>query len=323
MKILVTGAAGFIGGHLTDRLLEDGHRVWALDNLSFGRQSHVADAAALWVVDLGQVEEALLVERALAFDPDYAVHLAAIHFIPYCMARPEDTFASNVRGTDVLMRSLAKCPNLRKVVSASTMDVYCPSDRTHRETDVPSPRNVYGLSKLLSEQIVSYHATTSEQLSAVCLRFANVYGPRETNPHLIPDTLQRLASKVEPEIRMGYLGGERDFIHVRDVVAGICGCLFTETGKYEVFNLGTGVPTPVRRVIEILRCAFRDDRPIVEDSAKLRSFDRKSLTPEIGKIREAIGWEPRVQIEDGLRELAQTPLSPQAAAVVSPVGVGV
>jgi UDP-glucose 4-epimerase len=218
---------------------------------------------------------------------------------------------------------LAKCPNLRKVVSASTMDVYCPTDGTHRETDVPSPRNVYGLSKLLSEHIVSYHANTSEQLSAVCLRFANVYGPRETNPHLIPDTLQRLASKGEPEIRMGYLGGERDFIHVMDVVAGIEGCLFTETGKYEVFNLGTGVTTPVRTVVEILRSAYGDERPIIEDSAKLRSFDRKSLTPDIGKIRKAIGWEPRVQIEDGLRELARTALLPQAADVVNPLGVGV
>jgi UDP-glucose 4-epimerase len=323
MKILVTGAAGFIGGHLTDRLLEGGHRVLALDNLSFGRRSHVADAAELWVVDLGQVEESLLVDRVLAFEPDYAVHLAAIHFIPYCMARPEETFASNVRGTDVLMRSLAKCPHLQKVVAASTMDVYCPSDRIHRETDTQSPRNVYGLSKVLTEQIVSYYATTSERLAAVCLRFANVYGPRETNPHLIPDTLQRLVSKVEREIKMGYLGGERDFIHVMDVVAGICRCLFTETGKYEVFNLGTGVTTPVRRVIEILRSAYGDERPIVEDSAKLRSFDRKSLTPDIGKIQKAIGWEPKIQIEDGLRALARTSLPVAAPDFVGPLGVGV
>jgi UDP-glucose 4-epimerase len=322
MKILVTGAAGFIGGHLTDRLLEGGHRVLALDNLSFGRRSHVADAAELWVVDLGEAQESDLVDRVLAFDPQYAVHLAAIHFIPYCMTRPEETFASNVRGTAVLMRALVSCSNLEKVVVASTMDVYSPSDRIHLEADTPSPRNVYGLSKLLTEQIVSYYATTSEHLSAVCLRFANVYGPRETNPHLIPDTLQRLASKTEPTIKMGYLGGERDFIHVMDVVAGICGCLFAETGKYNVFNLGTGVTTPVRRVIEILRSAYGDDRPIVEDRAKLRSFDRKSLTPDISKIQKAIGWEAKIPIEEGLRALARIALSPEAAASVAPLGVG-
>jgi UDP-glucose 4-epimerase len=323
MKILVTGAAGFIGGHLTDRLLEAGHRVLAVDDLSFGRRSHVADAAELWVADLGQVEEALLADRLLAFDPNYAVHLAALHFIPYCMARPEETFASNVRGTDVVMRTLARCLKLEKVVVASSMDVYCPSDRIHRETDLPAPRNVYGLSKLLTEQIVSYHATTSDHVSAVCLRLANVYGQRETNPHLIPDTLQRLASKVEPELKMGYLGGERDFIHVMDVVAGICRCLFAETGRFEVFNVGTGVTTPVRRVIEILRNAYGDERPIVEDKTKLRGFDRKSLTPDIGKIQNAIGWEPKVQIEDGLRALARSSLSPQAADFTDSLGVGV
>jgi UDP-glucose 4-epimerase len=309
MKFLVTGAAGFIGGHLTDRLLETGHKVLALDNLSFGRRHHVAEAAEFCRIELGQVDDTALEDRVRTFDPDYAVHLAAIHFIPYCMARPGETFVSNVRGTDVVMRSLVKCPNLRKVVAASTMDVYGPSDRIHQETDAPSPRNVYGLSKLLTEQIVNYSATTSEHLSAVCLRFANVYGPRETNAHLIPDTLKRLESKLEPEIRMGYLGGERDFIHVMDVVEGICRCLFAETGRYQVFNLGTGITTPVRRVIEILRDAYGDERPIVEEGAKLRSFDRKSLTPDIGRIEQALRWRPTVQVEEGLKALARASLA--------------
>jgi UDP-glucose 4-epimerase len=307
MKILVTGAAGFIGGHLTDRLLEQGHQVLALDNLSFGRRDHVASDAEFWRVDLGEVEEAHLTDGVLAFDPDYAVHLAAIHCIPYCMAHPAETFASNVRGTDVTMRSLAKCVHLTKIVAASTMDVYAPSEVVHSETDALSPRNAYGLSKLLTEQIVSYGADTCDRLSAVCLRFANVYGPRETNPHLIPDTLKRVQSTVEPEIRMGYLGGERDFIHVMDVVDGILCCLFSDTGKYEVFNLGTGITTPVRRIVEMIRDAYGDERPIVEDKGKLRSFDRKSLTPDVRKIQAAIAWKANVQLEDGLRALTRAP----------------
>jgi UDP-glucose 4-epimerase len=306
MKILVTGAAGFIGGHLTDRLLGQGHQILALDNLSFGRREHVASPADFWCVDLGRVEEAHLSDRIGAFGPDYAVHLAAIHFIPYCIAHPAETFESNVRGADVLMRSLVKCPNLKRIVAASTMDVYAPSESVHREADIASPRNAYGLSKLLTEQIIRYSVDTADQISAVCLRFANVYGPRETNAHLIPDALKRVQCRAEPEIRMGFLGGERDFIHVMDVVEGISRCLLADTGKYEVFNLGTGVTTPVRRVVEIIRDAFGDERPIVEDIARLRSFDRKSLTPDIGKIRETFGWQPEVRLEQGLRALVLT-----------------
>jgi UDP-glucose 4-epimerase len=196
--------------------------------------------------------------------------------------------------------------SLKKVVVASTMDVYAPSDRIHRETDTLSPRNVYGLSKHLAEEIVRYHTETCDRLSAVCLRFANVYGPRETNAHLIPDTLKRVESKAEPNIRMGYLGGERDFIHVFDIVEGIIRSLFTETGKYQVFNLGTGVPTPVRRIVEIIRDAFHDERPIIEDQAKLRSFDRKSLTPDTSRIRSVLGWQAAVGLEEGLAGLVPT-----------------
>ena len=303
MKILVTGAAGFTGGHVTDRLLARGHHVLALDNLSFGRREHVPSEAEFWRVDLGQIGDEAFAGRLIAFDPDYVVHLAAIHHIPYCMAHPDETFASNVRATDVLVRLLGKCPNIRKLVAASTMDVYAPKNTIHRETDVPSPRNVYGLSKLLTEQIINFAVNTSKHLSAVCLRFANVYGPRETNAHLIPDALERVARDTEPEIRMGYLGGARDFIHVFDVADAIVRCLFNDIGRYEVFNLGTGVATPVRRVVEIIRDAFGDDRPVVEDTSKFRKFDRESLTPDITKVLHQTEWRPKIGIEEGLKAL--------------------
>jgi nucleoside-diphosphate-sugar epimerase len=99
------------------------------------------------------------------------------------------------------------------------------------------------------------------------------------------------------------------------VVAGICRCLFAETGTYEVFNLGTGVTTPVRQVIDILRHAFDDPRPVVEDRSKLRGFDRKSLTPDIRKIRSTVGWEPKISIEDGLRELARSSMAAQGLSI--------
>jgi UDP-glucose 4-epimerase len=305
MRILVTGAAGFIGGHLTERLLAQDHQVLALDDLSFGRRENIPRDADFWRVDLGDISYKHLAERIGPFNPQYVVHLAAIHFIPYCMKHPEKTFAVNARGTDMVVRALLDCPSATKIILASTMDVYAPSDNVHSEMDEPSPRNVYGLSKMLAEQIVSYGTRACHHLSAVSLRFSNVYGPGETNAHLIPDAIERVTSRTESHIRMGYLAGARDFLHVSDVVEGIITCLFTDTGTYEVFNLGTGIATPVRRVVEIIRDAFGDDRTILEDPGKLRSFDRKSLTPDITKIQSHTSWSPKMSIEQGLNALVQ------------------
>ena len=309
MRALVTGAAGFIGKQVTDRLVELGHQVLAIDNLSFGRRENVSNKAEFWRVDLGEIKEGIFSRQVVDFDPDLVVHLAAIHFIPYCMLHPDETFASNVRGTTVLVRSLEKCVNIRRLVLASTMDVYAPKDGVHRETDVPSPRNIYGLSKLLMEQIAKFAVDCRDDLSAVSLRFANVYGPGETNAHVIPDALKRVASNAAPEIGMGYLGGARDFIHVFDVADAILTCLFNDTGRYEVFNLGTSIATPVRGVVEIIRDAFGDNRPIVEDTNKFRKFDRKSLTPDISKVLQQTGWRPKIDIEEGLKALVKKSLN--------------
>ncbi len=302
-NIVITGAAGFIGSHVTDLMIGQGHEVLAIDNLSFGRLEQLNPRADFWEIDLGLVDENLLTERLTSFGPSHVIHLAAIHFIPYCIEHPEETFASNVRSTQALVRAAAAGGTLRRLLVASTMDVYAPSDSVHRETDTPSPRNVYGLSKLLTENISRYAAETIEDLSAICFRFANVYGPRETNPHLVPDALDRVLDPELKEIRMGNLAGSRDFIHVSDVAQAIADLMDHDALEFDLFNLGSGVETPVRRIVELVRDSAGDSRPITEDSAKFRKFDRKSLTPDIGKIRRETSWEPKVVIEDGLGAL--------------------
>src|SRR5215467_4088671 len=155
MRILVTGAAGFVGSHLADALIARNETVLGLDNLSFGRREFLSGDLAFLHCDLGSVDEVYLREQIREFDPDGVFHFAAIHFIPYCIKRPGACFATNVRGTEVLMRSL-EGTSARKVIFASTLDVYDTTDRVHREDDASLPANVYGLSKWLSENIVQY-----------------------------------------------------------------------------------------------------------------------------------------------------------------------
>jgi UDP-glucose 4-epimerase len=304
MRILITGAAGFIGSHITRRLARGGHEILAVDNLSFGRESSLPEGAVLKRLNLGTCGSTEFIEVVEEFQPAGAIHFAAIHFIPYCMSHPDETFATNVRGTELVLRALERTP-ARKVVFASTLDVYAAVDRVHREADQPAPVNPYGLSKLLGENLLAYATRTNDRLSGVALRFANAFGPGETNPHLIPDALKRMRDRSQPEIRMGYLGATRDFIHVADIADAAVAALFQDTGRFEVFNVASAVPTPVRDVVETIRHLVGDPRSVVEDKKQFRKFDRPSLSADTSKIRAALGWAPKWSIEEGLRDLVQ------------------
>jgi UDP-glucose 4-epimerase len=311
MRILITGAAGFIGSQITRRLARDGHEILAIDNLSFGRESSLPAEATLERLDLGTCAGPELIETVERFQPDGAIHFAAIHFIPYCMSHPDETFATNVRGTELVLRALERTP-ARKIVFASTMDVYAPLDVVHREVDQPSPVNAYGLSKLLGEHLLAYATRTNDKLSAVALRFANAFGPGETNPHLIPDALDRMRDRSQPEIKMGYLGATRDFIHVSDIADAAIAALFKDTGRFEAFNVASSIPTPVRHVVETIKRFAGDPRPIIEDQKQFRKFDRPSLSADTTKIRAALDWAPKFTLEEGLADLVKQTLGTEA-----------
>jgi UDP-glucose 4-epimerase len=316
MRILITGAAGFIGSEIARRLARDDHQILAIDNLSFGRESSLPETVTLRRLDLGTCPGADLQNLVEEFQPDGAIHFAAIHFIPYCMSHPDETFATNVRGTELVLRALERTP-ARKMVFASTMDVYAPVDRVHCEADEPAPVNAYGLSKLLGEHLLAYATRTNDRLSAVALRFANAFGPGETNPHLIPDALRRVRDRSQPEIRMGYLGATRDFIHVRDIADAAIAALMRDTGRFDVFNVASSVPTPVHQVVQIIRDLVGDHRPIVEDQKQFRKFDRPSLSADTTKIRAALDWAPNWSLEDGLRDLVDS-TRPSAVGMAVP-----
>jgi UDP-glucose 4-epimerase len=314
MKTLVTGGAGFIGSHVTDELVALGHDVLVIDNLFAGRREYLNPKAQFEHIDMATVPDREWISLVQAFNPDHVVHLAALHYIPYCMAHPEQTFATNVRGTELLVRSLEGLSVL-KLVAASTLDVYGIEDVTHVETEVSAPCNVYGLSKSLTESLMAYAARTIHGLSAASLRFSNAYGPRETNPHLIPRVIELLGNDLLPELRMGYLDGTRDFVHVSDVARAVVAVLLADTAKYDAFNVATGRQTSSREVIRILQKAFGDTRAVIEDRTQFRKFDRQSLAADITKIREEVGWAPRIPVEQGLPGLVpkqQTAAEPDA-----------
>jgi UDP-glucose 4-epimerase len=202
----------------------------------------------------------------------------------------------------VVIRALEGLPRCR-VIAASSADVYCVADHPHTETEAPAPPDTYGLSKQLMEAIVEYGCRTNHNLSGVVLRFFNIYGPRETNPHFIPRALELIHMRELREIRMGYLSGTRDFVHVFDVVEAILASMFYSGARFSIFNVGTGTPISIRTVLQMLMDSAGDDRPVVEDRERFRSFDRKSLTASVEKITSTIGWRPSICLPVGLASL--------------------
>ncbi len=303
MRILVTGGAGFIGSELCRQLVDE-HEVCVIDSYKTAREGSLPDGVDVVRLDLGTVDSSVLSGVVEDFAPERCVHLAAIHYIPYCIEHPDETFAVNVRSTEIVTRALAGT-GCERMVFTSTADVYPVDDAVHREGDRPAPRNVYGQSKLLSEHVLEFAAAVSDTLSGTCVRLANVYGPGETNPHVIPDAMALIADRDTPSLRMGYLGSERDFVHVSDVARSIITCLQEDTGEFSVFNIGSGSSTPIRHVVATLQRLVGDTRPIEEDPARLRKFDRRSLHVDISRMTTRTSWRPSVALDDGLAALME------------------
>ena len=252
-------------------------------------------------VDLTSVSAAELAEWLRDFGAEGIVHLAAMHFIPDCMARPERTFAVNTRSTHSLIEAMELHP-VERFVLASTMDVYGNEDVIHKETDPLNPSNVYGLSKALSEQIVAYGKRRDLFRAGVALRLSNIYGPDETNPHLIPDVIERVINRSGNELMMGYLGASRDFIYVKEVSDAVGRAVTTAPDGFHALNVGTGHGVPVRQVVQTIQQIMGDDRTMRENPAAFRKFDRASLTPDVQAIASVLGWRSEMDMREGLAE---------------------
>lgn len=301
MIALVTGGAGFIGSHLADRLVAQGHRVTVLDNFTKGGRANVEHLLGGERIELedGDLRDEAALQRVANRGPfDLIYHLAAMHYIPECVAQPVQTLAVNVVGTQALL-SAVPC---RRFVFASTGDVYAPKEGPHREIDPQEPFNVYGLSKLFGERLLEAESRLQKTTTFVAARLFNVYGSRETNPHIIPRILEEI--KKADSIRLGNVSPRRDYTNVADTVEALIALGRCEApSPFDVFNVGTGVASSVEEVVrlfgEILRTRFR----IEVDPDRTRQVDRPHLQADASKIYHATGWQAQYSLREGLKRL--------------------
>jgi UDP-glucose 4-epimerase len=301
-RVLVTGGAGFIGSALTREFSARGCPISILDNLSFGRREHVEIPDECFrVVDL---LDAPAVARAVQeIAPRWVIHLAAIHFIPYCNAHPFDSSNINLQGTLNVLDALREVPSVEKVFFASTAAVYADSPTPVSETSTAGAMDIYGLTKLVGERLIrEFQLATG--VPCVIGRLFNAYGPRETNAHLIPEILRQV-QEGRRDLQLGNIATRRDYIHTSDMVRAIFLLMQAEADGVGVFNIGTGRSYTASEVVQYFEraadCAF----DITVASDRVRKIDRALLQADITKIRALTGWEPAVSFADGIAALVR------------------
>jgi UDP-glucose 4-epimerase len=299
-KIFLTGGAGFIGSAFLNLALTEGHDVLVYDNLSFGKR-RLANVADTRFVAGDILDEALLGATMRAFAPDIVVHLAAVHFIPFCNEHPFVASNINAVGTFRLLGAVRSVPSVSKVFFASTAAVY-PSAGGPLSEEVPvGPMDIYGLSKFAGEEICrAFQSATG--IPTILGRFFNAFGPNETNPHLIP--------AIEEQLRIGtrvlWLGNtstRRDFIHTSDIAAAVHALLKHNSRGCETFNVGSGQEHTGMDVVEAFSSALGEQIEVASDPARMRVSDRPHLLADIGKLTRVTGWRPTITLAEGIRTL--------------------
>ena len=299
-NVLITGGAGFIGSALGRELLSLGHVVHVLDDLSFGRRDLApVDDAHFHRVDVRDRQAVLQAVTAIA--PEWVLHLAAIHFIPYCNAHPVEAADINITGTINVLDACAAVDTVKQVFVASTAAVYPIAEGAVDENYPVGPLDIYGITKLATEKLASeFHYRTG--IPAIIGRFFNAFGPNETNPHLIPE-IQKQVRAGARTIARGNLDPKRDFIHTEDMGRAMVALLDAGIKGVETFNIGRGIEYSVREIVESFERQLGEALTIAVDPARVRKVERMHLLADVSKLKRVTGWEPRWDIDQGVATL--------------------
>lgn len=302
----VTGAAGYLGSHVVEQLLARGTPVLAVDDLSTGRASYLDGHRTNPHFTLAQQDIRDAAELRDLFElhrPAAVVHLAALHFIPACNADPPLTVSLNAHGTQCVL-SAARAAGVERVWFASTGDVYVPDNKPHHETNSPTgPFNIYGLSKLMGEQLISLESHVCPDTRFVIGRLFNLYGPRETNPHILPEIFGQLRTDMNATLRLGSLWPKRDLVPVADAARAVVATLDTAPPGVTTVNVATGVAVSMQHVLDLISELRGRALAIEIDPAKVRPVERGHLQADVTKLREMIGWAPHSDLRHGMAEL--------------------
>ncbi len=303
-RVLVTGGAGFIGSHIAERLLADGYHVTVLDNLSTGKLQNLKRCSnnPNFHFIKGDIRDRKTVDGTVE-SADAVIHEAAITSVFLSLKNPKLVFGVNTAATMNLLKSCVK-NDAKRFVFASSAAVYGAAEVPISEDAPTKPLSPYGESKLQSEKYCQKF-WGEHGLETVCLRYFNVYGPRQTAGQyagVISKFFDRLRKKLPPVI---YGDGEqtRDFVYVGDVVEATILALGCERAAGKILNIGTGRATSVNQLFNIFtKLMHYRSKP---KFAAPRAGEIKHSQADITKAKKILGYRPKVSLEQGLKKFAE------------------
>ncbi len=293
MKAFVTGADGFIGSHLAERLIELGHDVTAL-------ALHTARDSYGWLDGIevrkvrGDIRDAGLM-RTLIRGHDTVFHLAAMGGIPHSYDAPESYVATNISGTLNVLEASRECA---RFIHTSTSEVYGSARKTPMDETHPlNPQSPYAASKLAADALAQSYFL-SFGLPVVTLRPFNTFGPRQSQRAVIPSLIRQ--ALTEKTIKVGDLTTKRDLMFVADTVEAFIAA--AEKGRAgQVYNAGTGRSVTIRSVLDYILKEV-GPRDIASDPMRARPADSevRDLVCNAAKLKTDTGWEPKTSLTKGL-----------------------
>ncbi|WP_309493768.1 SDR family NAD(P)-dependent oxidoreductase [Candidatus Hecatella orcuttiae] len=298
-KVLVTGGAGFIGSALTRELLKKGANVIVYDNFLYGDKSNLSEIHESIQIINADILSWKIYDTIKKHKVKYVFHLAAEPFIPYCYDNPEKFFDVNVKGTmNVLMA--CKTLDVERIVHFSSSEVYGTAQYVPMDEKHPTlPLSTYAVSKLAADRLCFvFHY--EHNIPVIILRPFNCYGPRETQPYVIPEIVSQLSRGNV--VKLGNVNAKRDFTYVEDIAKGAVNVMEAEIPDGEIINLGSNKTYSIKEIAYLVgNLIGYDDIKIEIENLRLRPRDVTLLQCDYSKAKTYINWEPEVDIREGLK----------------------
>jgi UDP-glucose 4-epimerase len=312
MRVFITGGAGFIGSHLCDALLKEGHQVSILDNMSTGSAANIAHIKDQIEIHQGDIRDVALVEKAMA-PADLVLHMAAALGVNTILENPIESVSTNFTGSEVVLNAATKLN--KRIIIASTSEIYGKNPKQPlSETDdrvVGAPQKIrwtYSDAKAL-EEAIAHALFLTKQLKVTTIRLFNTVGPRQTGRYgmVLPRFVQS-ALKNEPITIYGDGTQSRVFCHVADAVRAILTIAKTDSTIGEVYNIGGVGETTIQQLAEKIIERTKSTSTITYtpyDQAYTAGYeDMQRRVPDITKIKNSLGWSPEKNLDSIIDDVA-------------------